>query len=58
MLTDSNNRYGGQNPYDSPDQGYGGNNGYGNGGGYNSPPAQGYGGENFGLKWLSSSTAY
>ncbi|KAF5643925.1 syntaxin 1B 2 3 [Fusarium tjaetaba] len=36
--------YGGQNPYDSPDQGYGGNNGYGNGGGYNSPPAQGYGG--------------
>ncbi|KAH7197281.1 t-SNARE [Fusarium flagelliforme] len=36
--------YGAQNPYDSPDQGYGGNNGYGNGGGYNSPPAQGYGG--------------
>ncbi|KAF5545491.1 syntaxin 1B 2 3 [Fusarium mexicanum] len=44
LLTDSDNRYGGQNPYDSPDQGYGGNNGYGNGGGYNSPPAQGYGG--------------
>ncbi|CAJ0545554.1 Ff.00g090270.m01.CDS01 [Fusarium sp. VM40] len=43
--------YGRQNPYDSPDQGYGGqggysdNTGYGNGGGYNSPPAaQGYGG--------------
>ncbi|KAF4970513.1 hypothetical protein FSARC_2481 [Fusarium sarcochroum] len=44
--------YGGQNPYDAPEQGYGapaggygGNNGYGNGGGYNSPPAaQGYGG--------------
>lgn len=50
LLTD--HRYGRQNPYDSPDQGYGGqggysdNTGYGNGGGYNSPPAaQGYGGE-------------
>ncbi|PTD12927.1 Syntaxin-like protein psy1, partial [Fusarium culmorum] len=37
--------YGRQNPYDSPDQGYSDNNGYGNGGGYNSPQAQGYGGE-------------
>ncbi|KAK6717939.1 hypothetical protein SNK03_001099 [Fusarium graminearum] len=36
--------YGRQNPYDSPDQGYSDNNGYGNGGGYNSPQAQGYGG--------------
>ncbi|CAG7557098.1 unnamed protein product [Fusarium equiseti] len=42
--TNLHHRYGAQNPYDSPDQGYGGNNGYGNGGGYNSPPAQGYGG--------------
>ncbi|KAM0333628.1 hypothetical protein ACHAPQ_005406 [Fusarium lateritium] len=45
-------KYGRQNPYDSPDQGYGAqggysdNAGYGNGGGYNSPPAaQSYGGE-------------
>ncbi|KAF5021390.1 hypothetical protein F66182_6579 [Fusarium sp. NRRL 66182] len=44
-LTDfHDHRYDRQNPYDPPDQGYGGNNGYGNGGGYNSPPAQGYGG--------------
>jgi syntaxin 1B/2/3 len=41
--------YGRQNPYDAPDQGYGGNNGYGNGGGYNSPQAQGYGGETYQL---------
>ncbi|KAF4470775.1 syntaxin 1B 2 3 [Fusarium albosuccineum] len=42
--------YGRQNPYDSPDAGYGapsggyGQNNGGYGGGYNSPPAQGYGG--------------
>lgn len=40
----SHRRYGGQNPYGAPDQGYGDNGGYGNGG-YSNPQAQGYGGE-------------